>query len=315
MLAISCKKKEQVPVLTTIDVKTSSNAWGINSGFKMITTSGGKIISIGSSPISVCGICISNIENPTIDNDTTCDQIIYNSPNGTTFHSYLKNLSYNSVYYVRAYAINMTGIGYGNQVSFTYQVITDINDYDYYTVKIGNQTWMISNLHSTLYNDGTEIPHFSFKIMDGPPSPGYCTLNDSEDGNGDMTYYNWYAVNTGKLCPIGWHVPSNNDWFNLIDQLGGTEVAGGKLKNTGNDYCCDSWWPYPNTGATNESLFSAEPMGGTWNKKNSGNAFFWSKDQSSASDAFVLILYYDSTSVGIRTESKSAGLSLRCIEN
>ena len=67
--------------------------------------------------------------------------------------------------------------------------------------------------------------------------------------------YNWYAVNTSKLCPYGWHVPSDVDWTRLKSYLGGEDVAGGKLKEAGTNH-----WDSPNTGATNDSGFSALPV-------------------------------------------------------
>ena len=68
--------------------------------------------------------------------------------------------------------------------------------------------------------------------------------------------YNWYAVNTGKLCPEGWHVPTDDEWTILTDYLGGKSVAGGKLKETGTSH-----WLSPNTGATNETGFTGLPTG------------------------------------------------------
>ena len=78
---------------------------------------------------------------------------------------------------------------------------------------------------------------------------GLITMKPTEV---ERSSYNWYAVNTGKLCPGGWHVPSDAEWTILTDFLGGINVAGGKMKEAGLTH-----WRSPNASATNESNFSA----------------------------------------------------------
>jgi uncharacterized protein (TIGR02145 family) len=135
-----------------------------------------------------------------------------------------------------------------------------VNDEDgnhYKAVKIGNQVWMAENLKTTRYNDGTPITLVSDSAAWAALSaPGRCYYK-----NDSLTYkktfgalYNWLTVGTGKLCPIGWHVPSDAEWVTLVDYLGGDSVAGGKMKTVGT-------WEYINVGATNESGFSALPGG------------------------------------------------------
>ena len=110
-------------------------------------------------------------------------------------------------------------------------------DYDgntYNTIQIGTQTWMKENLMTTKYNDGTKIPlvtdQSSWYLL---PTDAYCYYNFDYANNGSKygAFYNWYAVNTGKLCPKNWHVPSDSEWVTLIYFLGGVSVAGGKLKD------------------------------------------------------------------------------------
>jgi len=144
--------------------------------------------------------------------------------------------------------------------------ITDQNGNVYKTVKIGNQWWMAENLKTTKYNDGTSIPVTdpTWKKQTIPArwyglkTPAYCWYKNDSSTYGSVygALYNWYAVNTGKLCPTGWHVPSDAEWTALIDYLGGKSVAGYKLKETGTKH-----WRRPNTGATNESGFTALPGG------------------------------------------------------
>ena len=143
----------------------------------------------------------------------------------------------------------------------TAQNIESVIDQDgnnYKTIRIGTQTWMSENLRTTKYNDGTPIPLVTDKdawiVLF---TPAYCWYNnDTIYKNAYGALYNGYAVNTDKLCPYGWHVSTDADWTKLIEILGGENVAGGKLKELGTTY-----WREPNSGATNESGFTALPGG------------------------------------------------------
>jgi len=110
------------------------------------------------------------------------------------------------------------------------------NGYNYKTVKIGSQWWFAENLQTTQYNDGTSISNvtdwFAWRTL---TTDAYCWYNNDAATYRNLygALYNWYAVKTGKLCPSGWHVPSNDEWTILSDYLGGGNVAGGKLKETG----------------------------------------------------------------------------------
>jgi uncharacterized protein (TIGR02145 family) len=144
---------------------------------------------------------------------------------------------------------NMLGIG---------EVVTDIDGNVYNTVTIGDQVWMAENLKTTKLNDGTSISNAIDNIAWASLStPGYCWfINNRATYEIYGALYNWYAVYTDKLCPTGWHVPSNSEWTTLTDHLGGAEVAGGKLKESGSSH-----WASPNTGATNVTGFTALPGG------------------------------------------------------
>jgi uncharacterized protein (TIGR02145 family) len=133
--------------------------------------------------------------------------------------------------------------------------------------------------------------------------------------------YNWYAVAEIKgLCPSGWHVSSDAEWTTLINYLGGVAVAGGKMKTSGTTY-----WIGPNTGATNESGFSALP-GGYRNSEGifydfRYKAFFWSTADSDTGDFALRQFNYDSnreTRLGssiLYTTFKSTGASIRCLKD
>jgi len=199
-------------------------------------------------------------------------------------------------------------------------------DYDgnyYNTIKIGNQIWMAENLKTTKYNDGTAIPNVTDNTAWAAlTTPAYCWYNNNEAAY-KATYgalYNWYTVdvtsNGGKnVCPTGWHVPTDAEWTTLTTYLGGVDVAGGKLKETGTTH-----WTTPNTGATNETGFTALPGGyrhldGTFN--NIGDlGYWWSATEYSATLAWNRSLTYNYSNV-IRSylNYKKYGYSVRCVRD
>jgi len=194
---------------------------------------------------------------------------------------------------------------------------------EYKCVEIGEQTWMAENLKATKYNDGTDIPLVTDNTEWGDLStPGYCWY-----GNDAATYktpygalYNWHAVNTGKLCPTGWHVPTDAEWTTLTDYLGGEEVAGGKLKEAGTDH-----WRYPNVGATNSSGFTA--LGGGYRNYLHGifryvnfSGWWWSSTEfdyeSDEEYAFVRYIFHDKDNINrYGFVPKSEGISVRCLRD
>jgi uncharacterized protein (TIGR02145 family) len=113
---------------------------------------------------------------------------------------------------------------------------------------------------------------------------------------------------------LGWHVPSDAEWSTLTDYLGGENQAGGKMKSTGTTY-----WETPNTGATFESGFSAFPAGFRYNDGGfDGNrifAFFWSVSEYKDAEAFYRMLRYNVSAINRFFNSKSLGLSVRCLRD
>jgi uncharacterized protein (TIGR02145 family) len=217
---------------------------------------GGVVTNQGSFPLIERGIYWGLSPNP----DTSGTKIEMGNGLGV-FSTQITGLSPNTNYYVKAYVTNNTGNWYGSEKRFntgndtTFPNVTDVDGNTYHIVTIGNQVWMAENLKTTTYNDKTPIP----PVTDGMSweelyTPAYCWYNNDESSKKDSygALYNWFSVNTGKLCPFGWHVPTSEDWIFLTDYLGGDSVAGGKLKETGTTH-----WLSPNIGATNESGFTA----------------------------------------------------------
>jgi uncharacterized protein (TIGR02145 family) len=193
--------------------------------------------------------------------------------------------------------------------------LKDIDGNKYKTVTIGTQVWMAENLKTTKYNDGTPIP--TVKENDewaALKTPGFCWYNNDSIGN-KKTYgalYNWYAVNTARLCPTGWHVPSESEWAKITTYLGEVGFTGGKLKESGTAH-----WRTPNTGATNESGFTALPGGyrsfeGIFNSIGI-YGYWWSSTEYNGTTVLFWNLRYKSNRLYKYTSEKYCGFSVRCI--
>lgn len=185
-------------------------------------------------------------------------------------------------------------------------------------VIIGPQTWQLNNLSTVTYSDGSPIP----KVTDGATwaalsTPAYCWYDNDSSTYASIygALYNWYAVETGNLCPDGWHEPTDAEFTILTDYLGGLLVAGGKMKEIGLAH-----WSSPNTNATNSSGFTALPGGfrniTTGAFGNIGNyGYYWSITEKDANEAYNRRVDYDGEDANRFDESKKAGYSLRCIKD
>jgi uncharacterized protein (TIGR02145 family) len=199
------------------------------------------------------------------------------------------------------------------------ETVTDIDGNVYKTVALATQTWLAENLKTTKYNDGSQIPDVTAKSQwDNLTTDAYCWYNNDAAAN-KATYgalYNWYAVDTKKLCPAGWHVPSDAEWTTLIEFLDGRDYAGGKMKEKGTTH-----WSAPNTDASDEYGFKALPAGDRY--PGSGYEFWgigeycalWSSTSSTTTTAEFLEAYYDSGSTYQTGTNKRFGFSVRCIKN
>jgi uncharacterized protein (TIGR02145 family) len=212
-------------------------------------------------------------------------------------------------------------------VTFTFTECKD-GDNNYYPVKkINSQFWMAENLKTTKYNDGTAIPNITVDATWTAANTGaYSDYNNTPANS--TTYgrlYNWYAVdnnaatkvasNGGKnVCPTSWHVPSDAEWTTLTTFLGGETVAGGKLKETGTTH-----WLSPNTGATNETGFTALPgalrdYDGTYSIIGR-DGFWWSSTEYANTYALFRNLYYSNANVYVSNLYKPFGFSVRCVRD
>jgi len=226
-------------------------------------------------------------------------------------------LDYGAIYSYRVAAFTTQNQSDYSNI-FISALVVDIDGNVYQTVKIGNQWWLAENLKVTHYQDGTTIPNLT---ADGDwtstSSGAYCYYNNAPS-NG-ATYgvlYNWYAVTDAHdIAPAGWHVPTDAEWQTLVDYLGGGAVAGGKLKEVGTTH-----WASPNTGATNESGFTALPggyrYGGNGGYGSMGNyGYFWSATEGGSGSPRYRVLHYNDSGIYRDDFSKRTGFSVRCVRD
>lgn len=296
----------QIPVVVT------GNASNITS---ISATVGGAVTSDGNASVSERGIYWGSQANPV----STGTKLPIGSGTGS-FSAQLTDLISSTTYYYVAYAINSVGEARGSELIFTtaYQgqpgTVTDIEGNIYNTVIIGSQEWMAENLRTGKYNNGNVIP----KITDNNTwvnlsGSGYCWYNNDSTTYA-LTYgalYNWYTIETGNLCPTGWHVPSDAEWSTMVDFAGGASIAGGKLKAT-------SGWSNNGNG-TDDYGYTAMPGGyrnydGTFGYiTNFG--MWWSATENNNNNAWLRSMYYNNNSVGRNQNAKRYGFSVRCIKN
>lgn len=313
----STEPSNSVPELTTAEVTDITGT---------TAKCGGLITSSGGASVTARGVCWSVDELPSLEDSTTND-----GTGAGSFTSEITGLTAETQYYIRAYAVNSAGTGYGDTKEFSTTVfgtVTDIDGNIYETRRIGNQWWMTENLKVTHYLNGDSIA----EVEDGAEWDGLAGGACCNYGNNEshvVTYgklYNWFAVNDSRgLAPEGWHVASDAEWQELEIFIGmdpseagdtgyrGTD-EGGKLKEAGIEN-----WATPNTGATNESGFTALPGG---YRGLSGDylsiynsALFWVTTSINENIAWSRALSSSDGYVMRTGRDKNSGFSVRCVKD
>jgi uncharacterized protein (TIGR02145 family) len=324
ILLLAC---ENLDINRVIKIETDS-VFNITSNSAKVTS---EIIDLGETEITDYGHCWSTVENPTITLETR-DTLGKLNLRGE-YTSRLSALIRDTTYYVRAYATDKQGTVYGDQ--FIFNTINTSGSYidnrdgrKYKWVEIGNQVWMAENLaylpavvppaSSSQY-----VPYYYVYDYNG------ISISDAKATGNYGTYgvlYNWLAaMNTEEgsitnpsgvkgICPMGWHLPSDAEWAELIDYLGDASVAGGKLKESGYSH-----WQSPNIEATNSSGFTALP-GGFIRIEGSCNVagysgLWWSATENGASYSFYYLIDYNRADVIRAYYNKPGGFSVRCVRD
>jgi uncharacterized protein (TIGR02145 family) len=293
------------------------------------------ILSDGGAAITSMGVCWNTTGNP----DTSDHRTTTMPGQVGLYKSSMTDLLPGTKYYVKAYAINSHGIGYSDEVfefstppNLNYGSLTDIDGNQYRTVKIGTQTWMAENLKTTRYADGTPI-------IDGtltPDDPGmfyYVFLGDTLHREIYGLLYTWegatnsnpgavHLTGTQGVCPDGWHIPSYSEKEALLNHLGGTTIAGDKLKEVGGSH-----WDYENN-STNETGFSALGSGVKTMEEGLYGVFvdyrtltyFWTSESYSNNlpqnpNYFAPVLQVDGSDSHYWSPSIHYGAPVRCIKD
>lgn len=332
ILISSCTKDSVIEPLAIISISDISNIDVTSANYS------GIISNDGGSLVTERGICWKAGTIPTIADNKTI-----NGDGAGTFSGTITGLIPNTKYYIRAYATNQAGTNYGNYLSFTTQDgAIDADGNVYHAIKIGTQTWLAENLKTTKYNDNTSIPLVISDISWQKANTGaYCWF--SIDGSAfEANYgalYNWNAVNSGKLCPAGWHVPSDAEWKTLDVYLQNNGYNFNGFVDTDNfdstnNYVAKAmasksgWNLTSNVGAPgntdypiyqNKSGFNAFPTGirpesGGFNGLK-GITYWWSSTEIYTKYAWRCGIDDLNYSLLKDYELKNTGLSVRCVKN
>lgn len=205
------------------------------------------------------------------------------------------------------------------EITFPFIACTDADGNNYPVVQIGTQIWMAENLRTTKTQNGYPIPNVSNNSEWARlTTSGYCSYdNDINNSNTYGYLYNWYSVND-LITPLGWHIPSDEEWAILTEFLGGIYMAGGKLKETGTNH----WSSLNKDSSSNETGFTALPGGG---RSTSGSYAYLGSDgqwwssteyyQNGKSFAWYIGMSYNYQGIVRNYSSPKVGFSVRCIKD
>lgn len=220
-------------------------------------------------------------------------------------------------YILIASALLLTFLFSGQVIGQTNEIVTDIDGKVYSTIKVGNDIWMAENLAVSHYNDGTPIPtvtNYDQWIITLSPAMRWYDNNEAKYRQYGALY-NWYVVETGKLCPVGWHVSTEKEWDLLAWTLGGNSVAGNKLRAKGNGL----WKPSENIGIDLIG-FNALPAGFVHDFKGKTSslgkyASFWTSDEYSRAFGWGRSIHINYPELRRLNDGKKGGFSVRCVKD
>lgn len=214
--------------------------------------------------------------------------------------------------------LSLTGCTAGEDGENGGSTVKDASGNVYHTVTIGTQTWMVENLQTTKFRNGVDIPLYTYAQYNtwyASTTSGILDVGGSQTGTANRFYNGYAAVDSRNIAPAGWHVATKADWETLIAYLGGTDAAGGALK----DSTSASGWRYPNTGATNSSGFKAQSFGSLYSSGLAGvgyYAIFWTSTPFNEAGVCAASLS-NSNAKALLSEANDihAGCSVRCVKD
>ncbi|MGE5419742.1 MAG: fibrobacter succinogenes major paralogous domain-containing protein [Chloroflexota bacterium] len=283
------------------------------------------VLSQGSAPLIDCGIFYGAFSKPQI----TGTKISAGKRIGL-FSLKLDTLKENTDYYAVAYAINSYGTFYGKEVEFRSgsrtepEPVTDIDGNHYGSVIIGNQLWMKENLKTKRFNDGTAIPFVTDNIAWSSLTPKRTWLNnDSSYAAQYGIIYNGFVATSGKVCPTGWHVPTEEEWKNLEYFLGMSVYDAAKIDMRGTTegllMKSDSGWLENGNG---QNTYGFTGLGGGYRHPNGSFASpgaigqWWSSSKDQKYDySWCRSLIYNASGISRTLTGMQYGCSIRCIKD
>lgn len=181
-------------------------------------------------------------------------------------------------------------------------------------IRVGKQRWATKNLSTTVFENGNPIPQAKtpeeWEKAGREEMPAWCYYsNDPAHNDSYGKLYNYYALTDPRgLAPEGWRIPTDADWKELIEFLGGDKEAGRRMKNK------TEW--QENKLADNICGFTAMPSGrreanGQFNQMGQ-LAYLWS-ETADGTQASALQLIYNSAGIQMVKVDKHCGLAVRCL--
>jgi uncharacterized protein (TIGR02145 family) len=327
----SCSKKESVLVASSIELLSERNQTAL------IETELAKPVEVLIKDLSGNVYAGLDVYFTVSEGSVSSNKVTTNKDGKASTIWTLGNTEGTQTLVIKAYGADGTTFLSGAPMTISANakleanVVIDIEGNIYDIVSIGNQVWMAENLKTTKYPNGIAIPHIKDdltwgNLSDNGNDDSYCYYRSITHIHNDVLY-TWAAAMGDNVessttnittiqgvCPDNWHLPSETEWQELVDFLNGPEVAGGKMKKTGTDY-----WTSPNTGATNESGFSALPLGcrtslGSFIAEGF-DGFWWSSSKVSETNAWNIVLSYHHVDVLYDNSLMSYGFSVRCVKD
>ena len=324
LLILNCTKEVSELNLTNKFEFGDSSPDSIEAFYVMVSTT---ITNIGDIEITRSGHCWSEDTNPDLKNRHSDLGVISSN---STFTTKIENLNPATKYYIRPY-IGNSPINYNPETVLygtEFEVSTLLSGalcegiptvvYEgktYHTSQIGTQCWLKENLDvgTMIYGSNNQTNNGSIEK--------YCYNNNTANCEIYGGLYQWDEMmqyttiqGTKGICPEGWHIPTDDEWTTLLDFLGGSTEAGGKLKEKGTTH-----WNSPNANATNSSGFTALP-GGLWYSNGDFDdlgyyGYFWSSTEYYTDDALRQRLNYNYSNVYCNDRDKDYGFSVRCLQD
>lgn len=326
LVIVSCKKDEETDpeVVTTdptgeVELPTVATDTGVTlhwDNTKREWATKGSITNNGGSAILSSGMCWSTSNAPTIS-DSKADML-----SESTFLVTITGLNDGTDYFIRAYATNEKGTSYGEAVAVKSPVsdgkegtVSDIDGNAYKTVTMRGKEWMAENLKTTKLNDGTPIK-LETMTWTGSTDALY-TYYDNDKATYENPYgamYNYYCVETDKLCPTGWHVSTTKEWEDIVYHWGGQSEAGAKLKEKGTAH-----FRVTQSETDNASKLTLLPggryMGGRFDAL-SDFSIYWKQSETQANGGKEAArIYGNSKGVSKDNPKKEHGYSVRCVKD